>query len=74
MTKDNKDTITKEGKVIELLPSANFRVEMGDGNVIRARISGKMRKNSIRVLMGDSVTVELSTYDLSKGRIIRRDK
>jgi translation initiation factor IF-1 len=67
-----KDTITMQGKIIETLPNTMFRVELENGHVIIAHISGKMRKNYIRILTGDSVTVELSPYDLSKGRIIFR--
>lgn len=67
-----KDTIELEGKVTEALPNAYFRVELDNGSEILAHISGKMRKFRIRVLPGDKVTVELSPYDLSKGRITRR--
>jgi len=68
----NKDTIELEGKVIEALPGAFFRVQIANGAVILAHISGKMRMHRIRVLPGDRVIVELTPYDLSKGRIIRR--
>ncbi len=64
-----------EGKVIEVLPNAMFRVELTENkHVILAHTSGRMRKNRIRVLMGDMVTVEMTPYDLSKGRVIHRNK
>ncbi|MEN8237235.1 MAG: translation initiation factor IF-1 [Pseudomonadota bacterium] len=62
------------GKVLELLPNAMFRVELENGHVILAHTSGRMRKNRIRVLTGDKVTVEMTPYDLTKGRIIFREK
>ncbi len=62
------------GKVIEILRDATFRVELENGRTIIAKISGKMRKNYIRILMGDSVRVEMSAYDLTKGRIIFRER
>lgn len=68
------DAIEIEGKVIEKLPNAMFRVELENGHQILAHISGKLRMNYIRILPGDKVTLELSPYDLSKGRIIWRDK
>ena len=68
------DVIEIEGTVIEKLPSAMFRVELENGHVVLAQISGKLRMNYIRILPGDKVTLELSPYDLSKGRIIWRDK
>ena len=68
------DIITVEGKVIEKMPNAMFRVELENGHEILAHISGKLRMNYIRILPGDKVTVELSPYDLSKGRISWRDK
>ncbi len=68
------DVIALEGKVIEKLPNAMFRVELENGHEILAHISGKLRMNYIRILPGDKVTVELSPYDLSKGRISWRDK
>jgi translation initiation factor IF-1 len=67
-----KDAIKVEGKVLETLPNAMFRVELANGHVIMAHVSGKMRMHFIRILAGDSVTVEMSPYDLSKGRIIMR--
>ena len=63
-----------EGKVTETLPNTMFRVELENGHVVTAHISGKMRKHYIRILPGDSVTVELTPYDLSKGRIIYRSR
>lgn len=70
MTKEA--TLKMEGQVIEVLPNATFRVTLESGNIILGLISGKMRKNDIRVLLGDKVHMELSPYDLTKGRIIRR--
>ena len=70
--KNNKEIIEIEGKVIEALPSATFSVELENGHKILAHLSGKMRLNYIRVLPGDRVMVELSPYDLSKGRITKR--
>lgn len=68
------DNIEIEGTVVEALPNAAFKVELGNGKVILAHISGKLRMNYIRILPGDKVTVELSPYDLTKGRISWRDK
>lgn len=68
------DVIEIEGKVLEKLPNAMFKVELENGHVVLAHISGKLRMNYIRILPGDKVTMELSPYDLSKGRIIWRDK
>jgi translation initiation factor IF-1 len=67
-----EEHIEMEGTVVETLPNTMFRVELENGHVVTARISGKMRKNYIRILTGDKVTVELTPYDLSKGRIIYR--
>lgn len=67
-----KDAIKVEGKVLETLPNAMFRVELANGHVIIAHVSGKMRMHFIRILAGDKVTIEMSPYDLSKGRIIMR--
>ena len=67
-----KDAIKVEGKVLETLPNAMFRVELANGHVITAHVSGKMRMHFIRILAGDKITVEMSPYDLSKGRIIMR--
>ena len=69
-----KHTIEMQGKVIEVLPNTVFRVQLENDHVITAHISGKMRKNYIRIMNGDNVTVELSPYDLSKGRITFRTK
>jgi len=66
--------IEVEGKVIELLPNAMFRVELDNGHVVLAHISGKMRVHFIRILSGDRVKVELSPYDLDRGRITYRFK
>ena len=68
------DVIEIEGKVIEKLPITMFRVELENGHVVLAHISGKLRMNYIKILPGDKVTIEMSPYDLSKGRIIWRDK
>ena len=68
------DVIEIEGIVTEKLPNAMFRVELENGHVVLAHISGKLRMNFIKILPGDRVTLEMSPYDLSKGRIIWRDK
>ena len=68
------DVIEVEGTVLEILPNAMFKVELENKHVILAHISGKLRMNFIRILPGDKVTIEMSPYDLSKGRIIWRDK
>ena len=72
MAKD--DVIEIEGKVVEALPNAAFKVELENGHIILAHISGKLRMNFIRFLVGDKVTVEMSPYDLTKGRITWRSK
>ena len=69
-----KDTIEMQGEVTDVLPNTVFRVKLENDHVITAHISGKMRKNYIRILNGDKVTVEMSPYDLSKGRITFRSK
>jgi len=69
-----EDVIELEGSVLEALPNATFRVQLENGHVILAHISGKLRMNYIRILPGDRVTVELSTYDLTRGRITWRGK
>lgn len=69
-----EDQIEMEGTVIETLPNTMFRVELDNGHVITAHISGKMRKHYIRILTGDRVTVEITPYDLSKGRITYRGR
>ncbi|MBE6016142.1 MAG: translation initiation factor IF-1 [Lachnospiraceae bacterium] len=68
------DVIEIEGKVVEKLPNAMFQVELPNGHTVLAHISGKLRMNYIRILPGDKVTLEMSPYDLTKGRIIWRDK
>jgi len=73
MTKD-KDVIELEGTVIEALPNALFRVKLETGSLVLAHVSGKIRKHFIRILPGDKVRVELSPYDLSRGRITFRMK
>ncbi len=72
MAKD--DVIEAEGTVIEVLPSANFKVKLTNGFVITAYLSGKLRMNYIRILEGDHVKIEMSPYDLTKGRITWRAK
>ncbi|MCH9697641.1 MAG: translation initiation factor IF-1 [Gammaproteobacteria bacterium] len=67
-----EDQIEMEGKIIESLPNTTFRVELDNGHIITAHISGKMRKHYIRILTGDRVKVEMTPYDLSKGRITFR--
>ncbi len=72
MAKDN--VVEFEGVVVEALPNATFKVKLPNGHIITAHISGKLRLNYIRILPGDKVTVEVSVYDLSKGRITWRAK
>ncbi|AEO08667.1 translation initiation factor IF-1 [Buchnera aphidicola str. Ak (Acyrthosiphon kondoi)] len=69
-----EENIEMQGVVIDTLPNTMFRVELENKHVITAHISGKMRKNYIRILTGDKVTVELTPYDLTKGRIIFRSR
>src|SRR5690606_34524733 len=69
-----EDAIQIEGTVMETLPNTTFRVELDNGHIVTAHISGKMRKNYIRILKGDRVTVELTPYDLTKGRIVYRSR
>ena len=69
-----EDLIELEAKVIEVLPSTKFIVELENGHQVVAHVSGKIRLNNIRILPGDKVTVELSTYDLTRGRITYRHK
>ncbi len=69
-----EDTIKVEGKIEELLPNMTFRVVLENGVRVLAHLCGKMRMRNIRVLVGDSVTVEMSPYDLTKARIIYRQK
>ena len=67
-----EDNIEMQGTILETLPNTMFRVELENGHVVIAHISGKMRKNYIRILTGDKVTVQLTPYDLTKGRITYR--
>ena len=69
-----KDAIEVTGEVVEAMPNAIFRVKLDNGHEVQAHLSGKLRMNSIRILEGDTVTVELSPYDLSQGRITWRKK
>jgi translation initiation factor IF-1 len=69
-----EELIETEGKVVETLPNAMFRVELENGHIVLAHVSGKMRMNFIRILPGDKVKLELSPYDLSRGRITFRVK
>jgi translation initiation factor IF-1 len=69
-----EDLIEFAGEVMEVLPNAMFRVKLENGHIVLAHTSGRMRKNRIRVLVGDKVNVEMTTYDLAKGRIIFRSK
>lgn len=69
-----EDVIEVEGKVVEALPNAMFRVELENGHEVLAHISGKLRMNFIRILPGDKVSLELSPYDLTRGRIVWRAK
>ena len=70
----NKDVVELEGVVVEALPNALFRVKLETGQVILGHVSGKIRKNFIRILQGDKVKIELSPYDLTRGRITFRSK
>ena len=67
-----EDSIEMNGTITDTLPNTMFRVELENGHMVTAHISGKMRKNYIRILTGDNVTVQLTPYDLSKGRIVFR--
>jgi translation initiation factor IF-1 len=67
-----ESTIEFEGDIVDVMPNATFKVKIETGHTILAHISGKMRKNQIRILMGDKVSVEMSPYDLTRGRITRR--
>ena len=69
-----EDHIEMQGKVTETLPNTMFRVELENGHTVTAHISGKMRKHYIRILTGDTVTVEMTPYDLTKGRITFRER
>ncbi len=74
MNQTTKNVIELEGKVTECLPNAIFRVQLENGHEILGHLSGKMKINHIRVLLGDKVLIELTPYDMSKGRIVRRLK
>jgi len=74
VTMAKEDHIEMEGTVIETLPNTMFRVQLENGHIVTAHISGKMRKNYIRILTGDKVIVEMTPYDLSKGRITYRER
>jgi translation initiation factor IF-1 len=69
-----EDTIQMQGEIVETLPNATFRVKLENGHIVLAHISGKMRMHYIRILPGDKVTVELTPYDLTRGRIVFRAK
>ena len=69
-----EETLDMSGVVIEVLPNTVFRVKLANGHVVTAHISGRMRKHYIRILAGDKVTVELTPYDLTRGRITYREK
>ena len=69
-----EELIEFKGLVMELLPNATFKVKLENGHMILAHTSGRMRKNRIRILVGDNVTVEMTPYDLTKGRVIHREK
>jgi len=69
-----EEAIQMEGRVVETLPNTMFRVQLQNGHLVTAHISGKMRKNYIRILTGDTVTVEMTPYDLTKGRIVYRGR
>lgn len=71
---NNKELIRAEGEVVEALPSTTFRVRLDNGHEVLAHISGRMRVHYIRLLPGDRVTLEMSPYDLSRGRIVLRNK
>ena len=69
-----EDNIEMQGTILETLPNTTFRVELENGHIVIAHISGKMRKNYIRILTGDKVTVQMTPYDLTKGRIVVRSR
>lgn len=73
MMSKKEESVAMQGTVIETLPNATFRVKLNNGHIIKAQISGRIRKNYIRILTGDSVHVELTPYDLNQGRITYRD-
>ena len=72
LTVDAKDFIELKGEVLELMPAANFKIKLENGHEIIGHLSGKMRMNRIRILPGDRVKIQMSPYDLSKGRIVFR--
>ena len=72
MPKDEDSIISLDGTVTEVLPGTMYRVKLGNGHMVLAHVSGKIRKNFIRISIGDQVTVEISAYDLTKGRITYR--
>jgi translation initiation factor IF-1 len=74
MAETTEEKLVLDGKIVEALPNTSFRVELENGHTVLAYLSGKMRKFYIRVLLGDKVRVELSPYDLDRGRIIYRYK
>lgn len=67
-----EDVIKVEGAVVDVLPNATFKVKLENNNLVLGHISGRMRQNDIKILLGDTVEIEMSPYDLSKGRIVRR--
>lgn len=69
-----EDVISMEGHIQEVLPNAMFRVKLEQGSIVLGHISGKMRQNKIQILTGDRVQIEMSPYDLTRGRIVYRDK
>ena len=69
-----EEPIVAEGEIVETLPNARFKVKLENGHIVLAHVSGKMRIYLIRIVPGDKVTVEMSPYDLDRGRIIKRDK
>ena len=69
-----EESLEFQGIILELLPNANFRVELENGHQITAYTSGKMRKNRIKILVGDQVTIEMTAYDLKRGRVTHRKK
>lgn len=69
-----EDVIEAEGRVVEVMPNATFKVQLANGHIVIAYLSGKLRMNYIRILEGDKVTIEISPYDLTKGRITWRSK
>lgn len=69
-----EDVIEAEGRVVEVMPNATFKIQLANGHIVIAYLSGKLRMNYIRILEGDKVTIEMSPYDLTKGRITWRSK